>query len=315
MFDRLYSEPKEYFVTVICFSNDFSTLPVFYGSRLLVVDRQSQLLTQYRWVPENPLIATSEENLKLEGQFLLSTDSTIQALQDAAVTVVLASECHSDMDWLIDCLHLRPAQNSCPSLTILLSWPSIKPTINDKMTQVLDTVITVSNPTEAIELARPIIEVMMHNFMVAIDYVDVRMMFNDHSLLIAKGGYSVASGSNRAEIATKKALNTVGAFNAGDLVYVAIMAGYDLTLDEYSAICDQVENNATSSSVWVVGACIFDPMLEASNEIRVIVIVSSPTGSSKVVEDPIEYSTTAGNNYESGQYLDTPDFLRKMTTN
>lgn len=315
MFDRLYSEPKEYFITVICFSNDFSTLPVFYGSRLLVVDRQSQLLTQYRWVPENPLIATSEENLKLEGQFLLSTDSTIQALQDAAVTVVLASECHSDMDWLIDCLHLRAVPDSCPALTILLSWSSIKPTINEKTTEVLDTVILVSNPTEAIELARPIIEVMMHNFMVAIDYVDVRMLFNDHSLLIAKGGCSVARGSNRAETAIKETLNTVGAFNAGDLVYVAIMAGYDLTLDEYSAICDHVDNNATSSSVWVAGACIFDPILEKSNQIRVVLIVSSPTGSSKVIEDPIEYSSTAGNNHEPGQYLDTPDFLRKMTTN
>ena len=97
MIDRLYSEPKEYFITVICFSNDFSALPIFYGSTLLVVDSQSQLLTKYRWVPENPLIATSEDNLKLQGQFLLSTDSITKALQDAVVTVVLASECHSDM--------------------------------------------------------------------------------------------------------------------------------------------------------------------------------------------------------------------------
>ena len=306
MFDRLYSAPKEYFVTVICFSNDFSTLPIFYGSRLLVIDRQSQLLTQYKWVPENPLIATSEENLKRQGQFLLSTDSIIQASQDAAVTVLLASECHSDMDWLIGCL-------PHPPLTILLSWPSIKPAINERMIPVLDTVIAVSGPKEAIELARPIIEVTMHNFMVAIDYADVRMCFSDHSLLIAKGAYSVSRGCNRAEIATKEALNTVGAFNAGDLVYVAIMAGYDLTLDEYSVICDQVENNAKSSSFWVVGACIFDSILEKSNEIRVVVIVSSPIGSSKVIENPIEYSRTASNTYEPGQYLDTPAFLLKVT--
>ena len=308
MIDRLYSEPKEYFITVICFSNDFSALPIFYGSTLLVVDSQSQLLTKYRWVPENPLIATSEDNLKLHGQFLLSTDSITKALQDAVVTVVLASECHSDMDWLIDCLPYPP-------LTILLSWPSIKPTINEKMSQVLDTVIVVSNPKEAVELARPIIEVTMHNFMVAIDYADVRTCFSDHSLLIAKGGYSVSRGRNRAEIATKEALNTVGAFNAGDLVYVAIMAGYDLTLDEYSDIRDCVENNSKSSSFWVVGGCIFDPILEKSNEIRVVVIVSSPIGSSKLVENPIEYSTAASNNCEPGQYLDTPAFLLKVTNN
>ena len=135
--------------------------------------------------------------------------------------------------------------------------------------------------------------------MINVDFADVRTVMSEMG--ISMMGYGVASGENRAELATNAAissplLNNVNV-NEARAILINVTSGPDLSLGEFNTIGEMIEDLASSEATVVVGTVIDESM---SDEIRVTLVATGlDYGESEAKQTPSKSHLSGHNNSQT----------------
>jgi cell division protein FtsZ len=152
--------------------------------------------------------------------------------------------------------------------------------------------------------------------MINVDFADVRTVMSEMGM--AMMGSGVASGENRAREAAEAAIrspllegvNLQGARG----ILVNITAGLDLSLGDFNAVGETIEDFASPDATVVVGTVI-DP--ELKDELRVTVVATGlqgPTVEKRLPEARVVVNNTRKPLREDYADLDKPTILRKASS-
>lgn len=275
MYELVDTPPRNAKIVVICLADEFPKLPLFFDSTLLVIDKEAKNFTEWRWCLDNHIEPPDQTAYQRLSSKELSRQSITETLLDTDMLIALTSYKHPHRKQIITLLQ-GAITNHKPSLLISVSWPFE----NQQQCKGFDTSLPADSLEQATLFTRTIIELVSNNMMIGIDFADVRTVLTHESPLLAKGSSGIGKGDNRAVSATKMALSSITTIKDTDNILAAIYAGSDLKLSELTSVMDLLEEYGTSNlaynGIYLVG-CIFDPAMELSKELKVALMVCTPT--------------------------------------
>ena len=143
-----------------------------------------------------------------------------------------------------------------------------------------------------------------------VDFADVRTVMSEMG--ISMMGSGIASGENRAEIATNAAIYSPllanVQLNQAQGILINVTASEDLGLGEYTVIGDMIEELARDDATVVVGTVI-DPTL--TDEIRVTLVATGLEAAQAEEETPVQQPAPDMAAPQSSAGTNVPGFIRQ----
>ena len=151
-----------------------------------------------------------------------------------------------------------------------------------------------------------------NSFMVGVDFNDVRAILSDDQPSSAQISLASASGAKRALEATQEALAALTRLKPNSNILVAIFAGPDLELKEFSNVCELIEEKTRYGTGLYVAGCILEHDTPSSEELSILIIErlanslnNTKSAATRKAQSTLETSPAVAD--------DIPEFLRRQS--
>jgi len=257
-------------ITVICFRDELSSLPLFCGANLLVVENDSKSLSQWRSNSIDQHDPTTKITNIYVGSVPFTQQSLVGILYKEDIIILMASAENQKIGLI--CSWLQPVLNC---LSLFATWPQKKPPIHIPPAEGFNTCLFANTVQQGTQFVRSIGEMVTNNIIIRVDFADIREAFSCDNTLLAIGSGGTSNGPHRAITATSNVLETIDISIPLATVFVSIFSGLDFELSEFSVISELIESKITDDDCMVVIGIIFDSSLVDTTEIRVEIITCS----------------------------------------
>ena len=305
-------------ITVICFRDEFSSLPLFSGATFLVIEKGEETLSHWHSRSTRPAEQPAKMAYCQVNSKPFTEQSFMEVLDDEDIIILMVSAEHSCRQKVVQKLG-SSLSNANYVLTFLVTWHELDSSINKPPhIEGYNTSLFANSALHATELVRSIVELITIPSLIGVDFADIKDTFLSENTLLASGSIGTGKGEHRAIMATCNALDAIDKSASYHSVFVSIFTGLDFELSEFSAVSDRIENEITDDDCILVIGVIEDPMLVDSTEIRIVIITCSyvPGTKPRFKQPPILREYTTIHDESSGDELfEIPVFLRKRSDN
>jgi hypothetical protein len=230
-------------INVICFRSEFSTLPLFRGATLLVIEEGEETFSQWRSnvVEPTELSMPTGTAYSYVNSKPFCEQSLVEILHDVPFIMLMVSAVHPSRKKAIQKLE-SSINNNNDVLTFFVTWD--QPTLSiPKLFPVesYNTCLFANSGQHAIELTRSIIEMITVPSLIGVDFADIKVTFSCKETLTATGCSGIGKGDNRALAAACNAIENMEKNGLFHSVFVCIHCSPDIELEEFTVICDEIE--------------------------------------------------------------------------